>query len=62
MSSWIEVVDDEGELLVSIQTHWMPNDMSVSDLVSRIIPGLSEIYDAYTIYEIPHNAIPLTVH
>ena len=51
---WIDVVDEDGDLLLSIQPHWLPAGSTVEDLVRKILPGLSEMYE-YKCYYTAHE-------
>ena len=48
----IDIVDEDGDLLLSIEPHWIPSGMTVEDLVIKILPGLSEMYDYKCYYAV----------
>jgi len=45
METWIEVVDEKGDILLSLQMHELPLDVSAEELVKKILPNLSEMYN-----------------
>jgi len=48
----IDIVDEDGDLLLSIEPHWIPSGMTVEDLVIKLLPGLSDMYDYKCYYAV----------
>lgn len=43
-TTWIEVVDENGDLLLGMQTYWLPIDMTAQQVVEKILPCLTDLY------------------
>ena len=61
MSKWIDVVDEDGTLLLSIQTHWLPDNLTPEQAIVKILPALSLLY-GYKCYYTDKEMELWTVH
>lgn len=44
MSKRIDVVDEDGTILLSVETHWIPEGMTADDVIKEVLPSLSLLY------------------
>lgn len=43
-TTWVEIVDEDERLILSMQLHWQPYGMTAEEIVMEVLPGLSELY------------------
>jgi hypothetical protein len=59
---WIDIVREDGVVLLSIEPYGIPEGMSIKEYVDQILPGICEIYETNCFYIYLEDGESVYVH